>query len=196
MRFWAGAALGLTATAMAAAAPPSALTFAAAQGLLTKYCVACHQPKSPAGGFRLETVAVEATSLRTEPRRWQALANRVREFEMPPKGAPAPTLEEREQLLTWIDSSLRVEACSSGPVAGPAMIRRLNRDEYAATIRDLLDLQIDISSQLPVEGAGGEGFDNAAETLFLSPLHSEKFMELAKMVTDFAAKDHHIHRFA
>lgn len=163
-------------------------SFTQAQDLLSKYCLACHQPKGGAGGFRVETVAAPE-SLRTESRRWQMLANRVREFEMPPKGAPAPTLEEREHFLAWVESSLRREACATGPVAGPALIRRLNRDEYAATVRDLFDLQIDVSAQLPAEGAGGEGFDNAAETLFLSPLHSEKYMELAKMITDFAAKD-------
>jgi hypothetical protein len=163
-------------------------SFTGAQALLNKYCLACHQPKSGAGGFRLETVS-EPSSLKVESRRWLALANRVREFEMPPKGAPAPTLEEREHFLAWVEGALRREACASGPVAGPSLIRRLNRDEYAATVRDLLDLQIDVSAQLPAEGAGGEGFDNAAETLFLSPLHSEKYMELAKMITDFAAKD-------
>ncbi len=173
----------------ALAAPLPDDSFAGTQALMNKYCLACHQPKSPAGGFRLETVAADAASLRNEPRRWLALANRVREFEMPPKGAPAPSLEEREGFLKWVETSLRREACSAGPVAGPSLIRRLNRDEYATTIRDLLDLQIDISALLPSEGAGGEGFDNAAETLFLSPLHSEKFMELAKMVMDFAAKD-------
>ena len=40
------------------------------------------------------------------------------------------------------------------------------------------------------DGAGGEGFDNAAETLFLSPLHSEKYMEIAKFAVDFAAKEY------
>jgi hypothetical protein len=43
---------------------------------------------------------------------------------------------------------------------------------------------------LPADGAGGEGFDNAAETLFLSPLHSEKYMEVAKFAMDFAAKEY------
>jgi hypothetical protein len=70
------------------------------------------------------------------------------------------------------------------------LLRRLNRDEYTATIRDLLDIHMDIGHALPVDGAGGEGFDNAAETLFLSPLHSEKYMEIAKFAVDFAAKEY------
>ena len=102
----------------ALAAPLPDDSFAGTQALMNKYCLACHQPKSPAGGFRLETVAADAASLRNEPRRWLALANRVREFEMPPKGAPAPSLEEREGFLKWVETSLRREACSAGPVAG------------------------------------------------------------------------------
>ena len=56
---------------------------------------------------------------------------------------------------------------------GPAPVRRLNRTQYASTIRDLLNLHVDVSGALPADEAGGEGFDNAAETLFLSPIHAE-----------------------
>ena len=35
----------------------------------------------------------------------------------------------------------------------PAGIRRLNRDEYAATVRDLLDIQVDVTSSLPADAA-------------------------------------------
>ena len=48
---------------------------------------------------------------------------------------------------------------------------------------------MDVGQALPSDGAGGEGFDNAAETLFLSPLHSEKYMATAKFAMDFAAKE-------
>ena len=48
-------------------------------------------------------------------------------------------------------------------------------------------------AHFPADGAGGEGFDNAAETLFLSPLHSEKYLEVAKFALDFAAKEYKSH---
>ena len=38
----------------------------------------------------------------------------------------------------------------------------------------------DDDGDLPADGAGGEGFDNAAETLFLSPMHAEKYLEAAR----------------
>jgi hypothetical protein len=129
-------------------------------------------------------------SLRDESQKWTSLTARVNRGEMPPKGAPAPPLDQREQFTQWVNSALRTEACASGIAPGPALIRRLNRDEYTATIRDLLDIHLDVGHALPADGAGGEGFDNAAETLFLSPLHSEKYMEVAKLAMNFAAKEY------
>jgi hypothetical protein len=164
-------------------------TLESAQELLRTYCIKCHEGKSAVGGFRLGAVA-SAESLRTEPRRWTSLTARLRNGEMPPKGSPAPGVDERERFAEWVNKSLRSEACSSGAVAGPSLIRRLNRDEYAATLRDLLDMHLDVARMLPADGSGGEGFDNAAETLFLSPLHSEKYLEAAKFAIDFATKEY------
>ena len=117
-------------------------------------------------------------------------ALRVRNMEMPPKGAPAPLLDERESFLKAVTIELHQQACAAGPVAGRAPLRRLNRDEYAATMRDLLDMHLDIGKFLPADGAGGEGFDNAAETLFLSPLLAEKYLDAASFAMDFAAKEY------
>lgn len=164
-------------------------TFDDSQAFLKTYCLKCHDGKGGAAGFSLQRVGTPA-SLKTDTRKWTSLTHRVRNGEMPPKGSPAPSVDLREQFAEWVDASLRAQACEAGVVPGPAPIRRLNRDEYTATIQDLFDIHLDIGASLPADGAGGEGFDNAAETLFLSPIHSEKYMELARMATDFAAKEH------
>lgn len=164
-------------------------SFDAAQSFLKSYCLACHQSKAPAGGFDLQRVAAPAT-LRTNAQKWTSLAARVKNGEMPPKGAPTASLDEREHFTHWVESALRVAACAEGITPGPAPIRRLNRDEYTATVRDLFDIHLDVGQALPADGAGGEGFDNAAETLFLSPLHSEKYLEVAKFALSFAAKEY------
>lgn len=158
------------------------------QEFLTTYCQACHQGPSGAAGFRIEDVAT-LESFQTEAADWGKLILRVENGEMPPMGSPAVELDEREQFTQWAKKSLHTAACSMGVTAGRRLIRRLNRDEYAATIRDLFELHLDVAELLPVDGAGGEGFDNAAETLFLSPLHSEKYIEVAKLTVDFAAKE-------
>ena len=74
------------------------------------------------------------------------------------------------------------------PSASP--VRRLNRDEYAATVRDLLDIQVDLTSSLPADGAGGEGFDNAGGDAVPLPAPPEKYMEAAKFAMDVAAKEY------
>jgi hypothetical protein len=174
----------LTVPAVSAAADG----FADASAFLKRHCTACHAGATPAGGFGLSAV-LSADSLQRSPRLWSRVQQRVQDGEMPPLNAPAPKPEARERFLSWLDTTLRTAACADGitPVRMPA--RRLSRGEYAATIRDLLNVHINAAQSLPADGAGGEGFDNAAETLFLSPLHAEKYLEAAKSALAYAATD-------
>ncbi|MDA1313716.1 MAG: DUF1592 domain-containing protein [Acidobacteria bacterium] len=173
-----------------ATAQPTPVSYSQADALkfLGSYCQACHQGDSAAAKFRVADLGT-VESFRTHPDSWTRLAARVANSEMPPKGAPVPDLDAREQFLNWVESTWRSQACAADVKPAPHLIRRLNRDEYAATIRDLFDLQLDFREALPIDGPGGEGFDNAAETLFLSPLHSEKYVEIAKHVVDAASKE-------
>ena len=159
-----------------------------AEQFLNTYCVACHQGDSAAAGFRTDNLAA-IESFRDRPDDWTRLTARVANSEMPPKGVPAPELDAREAFLDWAADTWRTQACAADIAPEPSLLRRLNRDEYAATVRDLFNLQIDVSETLPIDGPGGEGFDNAAETLFLSPLHSEKYIETAKFIIDAASKE-------
>ena len=108
---------------------------------------------------------------------------------MPPKGMPAPATDQREQMANWIETTMRNSMCSAGPVPGPAPIRRLNRSQYSTTIRHLFNVPFDAGRALPEDGAGGEGFDNAAETLFLSPLLAEKYLDAGKEALNIALKN-------
>lgn len=170
-------------------APVWAYTFTDGQSFLTAHCQACHSGKSPAAGFSVNEVSSPATLGRNADR-WTRILNRVRNNEMPPpRMSPAVAVEAREQFVKWVDDSLHAEACSSGPVAGVNPIRRLNRSEYTATVRELLDIHLDVGHDLPADGAGGQGFDNAAEVLVLSPLLAEKYMDAARQALEFAIKD-------
>lgn len=180
---------GALVVCIAASAQQPTFNFDNGQAFLKTYCHGCHEGKSPVGGFALDMVQ-SPSSLRSEAQRWSRIDSRVKSGAMPPHGALSPALDLREQFYQWVEGALRSEACAGGIVPGPAPIRRLNRDEYSATIQDLFEIHVDVGQALPVDGAGGEGFDNAGETLFLSPLHSEKYMELAKFAVDFAAKEY------
>ena len=120
---------------------------------------------------------------------WNKVLRRVRDGEMPPKGSDQPELQQRDLFVSWIGLTLHQAACADGISPGPAQLRRLNRGEYAATMRDLLGIYVDAGQALPADGAGGEGFDNARETLFISPIHAEKYLEAARNALGYAWKE-------
>lgn len=165
-------------------------TFIAGDGrqFLDTYCQACHQGEAAAAGFRMELL-LEPNSFRTLPEAWEKIAFRVSNHEMPPKGACQPGLTHRMRFVGWVRQTWRSEACAASLPPTITPVRRLNRDEYSATVRDLFDIQIDLSGMFPIDGFGGEGFDNAAETLFISPLLAEKYVEAAELVVDAASKE-------
>ena len=167
-------------------AQPAKYSHTEGQQFLRKYCIGCHTGKAAAGEFDA-TNLLSAPKLRQHSEWWTKAALRVHAGEMPPK--TTLPLEQREAFASWVRETLRAETCAAGIVPGPAPARRLSRVQYTATIRDLLNVHLDVGSILPSDGAGGEGFDNAAETLFLSPIHAEKYLEAAKVALTYASKD-------
>jgi mono/diheme cytochrome c family protein len=176
------------AAALDAQAQQSEYTVSDAQSSLKTYCVTCHQGRTPPGHLDL-TRYIGPDSLSQEPQVWSRIYQRVREGSMPPKGMLAPNADQREQLAGWIEKTLQSTICAAGPTPGPAPIRRLNRSQYSTTIRHLFNVPFNAGRSLPEDGAGGEGFDNAAETLFLSPLLAEKYLEAGKEALDIALKN-------
>ena len=64
-------------------------------------------------------------------------------------GSPAPAMASREAFTGWVSNAPITEACVEGMTPGPTPVRRLNRTQYASTVRDLLNLHIDVSVALP-----------------------------------------------
>src|SRR5262245_39866770 len=170
------------------AAQPASYSFDQSQQFLKQYCGTCHGGNGGAGKFNISQVSAPG-SIATEGERWNRIALRIRNGEMPPKGLPAPPVDQREQFLQFATASVRAAACTNSSMPGPSPTRRMNREEYASTVQDLLDIQMDLASAFPAEGAGGEGFDNAGETLFITPLLSDKYMQAARYAMDFAGRE-------
>ena len=84
-------------------------SFEHTQALLTKYCTACHGGKASAGGFNLTGLA-SPESLQAKQTEWNRLLTRVRNSEMPPKGSPAPALDDRQDMVAWLETTLRRNA--------------------------------------------------------------------------------------
>lgn len=162
--------------------------FTQAQALLKSSCAGCHAGTKPSGGFDVAKIAT-AETFDTETRAWSRVLARVKDGDMPPKQVPALAAAAREQFTGYIEKTLRTAACADGLSPLPARMRRLNRAEYAATVRDLLNIHVNAGQGLPADGAGGEGFDNAAEVLFVSPIHAEKYLDGAKLALEYGFSD-------
>jgi len=157
---------------------------------IQQYCVDCHQPPKPKGKLDLTSYSTRE-SIIADGLEWDKHLHRVRDGDMPPddEDVPLPGVEERMAFVDWVQSTLREAACADGVQPGPALVRRLNRSEYSASVRHLLDVHFDAGEALPSDGAGGEGFDNAAETLFISPIHAEKYLEAARSAVEYGFAD-------
>ena len=155
---------------------------------IKRYCLECHSGEKPKASLDLSRFD-SMDKILSEALLWDDILIQLSQGDMPPKEAELPTLNERSEFLNWVESSLQKAACQSGPHAGPAVLRRLNRAEYSASVRDLLDIHFDAGEALPSDGSGGEGFDNASETLFISPIHAEKYMDAARVAVEYAFAD-------
>ena len=60
---------------------------------------------------------------------------------------------------------------------GYVMSRSAHAEEYANTIRDLTGVESAAADCPPADGAGGEGFDTNGDTLYLSGLQIEQYLD-------------------
>lgn len=154
--------------------------------VLERYCLDCHDPADSEGGvgFLEATMPIDLENHRST---WHSVAAQLRNRTMPPaKQKLQPSERERLEVANWIRTYLRRTAAASGPFVGAVAARRLNRLEYENTIRDLVGVILNFSETLPVEGGGGEGFENNGETLFMPPMLMERFLDAAQEVVDAA----------
>ena len=68
--------------------------YAAVQPLVQKYCLGCHSTNARKGSLDLERFATPA-DVRKDLKVWQGVIEQLEAGEMPPKGKPQPTTEER-----------------------------------------------------------------------------------------------------
>jgi mono/diheme cytochrome c family protein len=148
--------------------------------LLKKYCLSCHSGTSAQSGVALDKYKSVATILKDRDT-WDRVANAVSASAMPPAGMPHPTSAERERLATWIQTSLSTAACDVKD-PGSVTLRRLNREEYNNTVRDLFGMDLRPGDEFPNDDVG-YGFDNIGDVLSISPLLMEKYLNAAEKVS-------------
>jgi mono/diheme cytochrome c family protein len=165
------------------AAPSSATSH---QATLKQYCVACHNARARTGGLAIDELDV--TNVNRDKEAWEKVVRKLRVSAMPPSGARRPDVATSNALITWLEGELDRTGTNH---PGRPTLRRLNRAEYANTIRDLLALDVDVRSLLPPDGAAF-GFDNVADAQGSSPALLQAYLAAARKISAVAVGDSRI----
>src|SRR5438094_1409473 len=157
----------------------------AQQDAINRYCVTCHNDRLKTSGLSLEKADVAHPAL--DPDLWEKVARKLQARSMPPQNSRRPDEATYNALETGIENALDAEAAAHPNPGGP-ILHRLNRSEYANAIRDLLALDVDVTSLLPPDDAA-YGFDNISDVLGVSPSLQERYLSAASKIAAIAVGD-------
>src|SRR5262245_6822918 len=150
--------------------------------ILTGTCAQCHNDRLASGGFSVAGLSDSVVQHREE---WEKILRRVQAGEMPPSSAARPSDAALRAFTNAIHAELdRVDAAVK-PDPGRVTARRLNRNEYSNTIRDLLGVEFHAEKYFPTDDSG-DGFDNIGEILTVSPVLMEKYLSAAERIARWA----------
>ncbi len=149
------------------------------QATLDRYCATCHSDRVKAGGLVL--TGLNAARPASDAATWEKVVRKLRGRMMPPAGLPRPDETTYNALVSDLESSLDAAAASHPNPGRTDTFRRLSRVEYQNAIRDILDLDVDVSALLPKDDAS-HGFDNVANGE-LSPTLLERYLAAAQKVS-------------
>ena len=150
--------------------------------LLRDYCVTCRSTEKQEGELDLQRFT-SLEHVRRQPEVWENVQEQLSLGEMPPKDAKQLSAEQKQQLVSWVQTTLNEIALANAGDPGPVVLRRLSNHEYTYTLRDLTGVpSLNPAREFPVDGAAGEGFTNVGAALVMSPALLSKYLEAAKDV--------------
>ena len=106
---------------------------------------------------------------------------------MPPTGARRPNTVSLKTFATEIETRID-QATATNPYIKPPALHRLSRTEYRNSIRDLLDIDVDVSGLLPADPKAGS-FDNMADALTITPALMQGYFRAAETISRDAVGD-------
>ncbi len=145
-------------------------------------CVACHNERVKTAGLALDVAGIDRVGEHADV--WEQVVRKLRGRMMPPVGRPRPDEASYDAVVSYLEASLDRAAAAAPNPGRTETFRRLNRTEYQNAIRDLLALDVDVSSLLPKDDVS-HGFDNVG-TGQLSPTLLERYLAAAQKVSRLA----------
>ena len=151
------------------------------RAFLEKHCFECHDAETKKGGLDLTTLRYDAA----KPEKWIQVHDAVADGEMPPaKKKSQPTASERSAFVAALGAQLTADVAAAHPTRSG--LRRLTRQEFENSLKDLLALpRLDITSLLPADGRVA-GYDKIGSGLDLSPGHLAAYQEAVEKALDVA----------
>lgn len=148
------------------------------------YCVGCHNDRLRTAGLALDTVDLSHPGQHAGE--LEKVITRLRAGSMPPAGMPRPDPGTYSAVATALEDALDT-AWAANPNPGRiGAVHRLNRTEYHNAIRDLFDVDVDVTDLLPGDDTADGSFDDFADVLSISTAHLERYMSVARQVTRLA----------
>lgn len=147
--------------------------------VLKEFCYDCHSDGVDKGGLELDLHKSHQERL-SDHKVWLAVWENLRAQMMPPSNKPQPTVAQKEQVMLWIERDV-FKVDPENPDPGRITLRRLNREEYEFTVRDLLGVRFNADENFPPDDTG-YGFDTIGDVLSISPLLMEKYIEAAREI--------------
>src|SRR5262249_25986714 len=128
--------------------------------MLSTYCFTCHNSRVKIGGLALDALGLQTSAENAQI--WEKALRKLRGRLMPPPGNPQPPQKDIDSFISWMETTL--DSSAKGPKAGYVPIQRLNRTEYAASVKALVGVDVNAKDILPQDIQVG-GFDNVAVVL-------------------------------
>ena len=151
---------------------------------LKTYCLDCHGPAEPEADLSLAEFTT-ADSLITKRKSWDAVLRMLSGGVMPPADAKQPSPDEVAAFQELVDAIFERHDRTAPPDPGRVTMRRLNRNEYNNTIRDLVGVDFEPAEDFPSDDIG-HGFDNIGDVLTLPPVLMERYLAAAEGIVERA----------
>ncbi len=147
---------------------------------LHAHCMDCHTDADAAGGLDLAELSTNLADAEIM-RRWVQVHDRVSAGEMPPEDQPRPAEAQKSAALATLSAALT----KADRARSDVVLRRLNRNEYENTVRDLFDVYVNVKAHLPPD-TPMSGFDNIGEGLAVSAEAAQAYLIAADVTLDAA----------
>ena len=138
--------LGLLAQSQQARPPVRVATTESATQTVKEYCVGCHSDRGKSGGLSLANFDVAIAS--EHPATTEKMIRKLRASMMPPAGARRPDAAALQELRHTLETQMDRRAATN-PNPGWRPFQRLTRAEYVRAVKDLIDVDVDVTAYLP-----------------------------------------------